>query len=128
MLPYKGESQFNILHDWMCLVFWLGNVCPEMKPGSGVALIYRLENCLMEARDDVNIEDIPESEENCRHVITQYMEVVQKYPEFIVYWKVMGRRDERVRDYGTSFRTHRAEENPNITEFTTLQARLDAAK
>jgi hypothetical protein len=90
MLPYKGNNDINILHSWLCLVFWLHDVCPQMDPGHGVTLIQRLKNALVAQRDDVVLEDIPEEYQDCQKVISEFMEVYLRHPGMLYYFKAIG--------------------------------------
>lgn len=98
-LPYSGDNDFNILHSWITAIFWLHGICPEMNPGNGTAIINRIKNTLVDGKEDIFIEDINETEDNCRLVIGEYYKVIMKHPEFISYWRFQKRKDETVREY-----------------------------
>lgn len=81
-----------------------------MLPGNGVTLINRLKNALSSNETDIIIDDIPESTEDLKMVIDQYMEVVNKHREFISYWTNGGLKDERLKEYNYRVRTVSREE------------------
>lgn len=86
-LPHKGDNIFNILHSTGTAKEWLKDEFPEVKTENGVLIIKRIKTAYLENGEDVYINDIEESEDNCRKIIEEFSKVIKIHPGIITYWK-----------------------------------------